>query len=236
MVWRWQRSNRNNPDTDHVRFCFLEENWKYQIFVWTEDLDQINNNGCPSLPKMTVLYIFELRPVLNRLSCGQSDLLGIRSNADDCCIGNCLKSPSSVFGHVHADILAGAALLRLTWPFSIVLAIWFSGLPPPPRYHSRCLFSSYAASRHLWNTIFILHGSFYLGVVPSRTQLLAACYWPSDVQVLPSGEAVTRLLGLQHWLCEHGAVPPGIRSCHLMLRMERRWRSWSLVRVMMCLW
>ena len=132
-------------------------------------------------------------------------------------------------------ILAGAALLRLTWPFPTVLAIWFSGLPPPPRYHSRCLFSSYAASRHLWNTIFILHGSFYLGVVPSRTQLLAACYWPSDVQVLPSGEAVRRLLGVQHWLCEHGAVPPGIRSCHLMLRMERRWRSWSLVRVMMCL-
>ena len=69
----------------------------------------------------------------------------------------------------------------------------------------RCLFSSYTTSRHLWNAIFVLHGSFYLGLVPSRTQLLAACYWPCNVHVLPS-KAVTWLLGLQHWLCVHSAV------------------------------
>ena len=39
----------------------------------------IHNNGSPSLPKMTVLYLIELRPILNRLSCGQSDLLWICS-------------------------------------------------------------------------------------------------------------------------------------------------------------
>ena len=156
----------------------------------------MRNNGCPSLPKMTVLY---LRLGLS-FTCGQSGQLGNCSNADNCCIGNCLKYPPSVVGHVLADILTGAAVLRLTWPSSTVLAIWLSGLPPPASYHARFLFSSYAASRHLWKAIFALHGSFFLGVVPSRTQLLVACYWPSDLHFLPS-EAVIRLLGLQHWLC-----------------------------------
>ena len=40
VVWRWQRSNPNNLSTHHVRFCFLEENWKYQIPVRTGDLDK----------------------------------------------------------------------------------------------------------------------------------------------------------------------------------------------------
>ena len=30
----------NNPSTRHVRFCFLEENYKYQMPVRTEDLDE----------------------------------------------------------------------------------------------------------------------------------------------------------------------------------------------------
>ena len=40
VVWRWQRSNPNNPSTHHVRFRFLEENWKHQMPVWTKDLDK----------------------------------------------------------------------------------------------------------------------------------------------------------------------------------------------------
>ena len=39
VVWRWQGSNVNNPSTHHVRFHFLEENWKYQMPVRTEDFD-----------------------------------------------------------------------------------------------------------------------------------------------------------------------------------------------------
>ena len=38
MFWRWKRSNPNNPSTRHVRFRFLDENWKYQMPVWMEDL------------------------------------------------------------------------------------------------------------------------------------------------------------------------------------------------------
>ena len=33
-----------------------------------------------------------MRPILNRLPCGQSDPLWICSNADSCCIGNSLRS------------------------------------------------------------------------------------------------------------------------------------------------
>ena len=40
VVWRWQRSNPNNLSTHRIRFCFLEENWKYQIPVRTWDLDK----------------------------------------------------------------------------------------------------------------------------------------------------------------------------------------------------
>ena len=57
--------------------------------------------------------VFALRPILNRFSCGQSDPLRICSNTDDCCIGNCLKYWLNVVGHVHADILAGAAMIRI---------------------------------------------------------------------------------------------------------------------------
>ena len=41
VVWRWQGSKPNNPSTHHVR-CFhcLEENWKYQMPVRTEDFDK----------------------------------------------------------------------------------------------------------------------------------------------------------------------------------------------------
>ena len=67
--------------------------------------------------------VFELRPISNKLACGRSDPLGICSNADNCCTEKCLEWLPSVVGHVHADILDGAALLRLTWPSSTVHAI-----------------------------------------------------------------------------------------------------------------
>ena len=59
-----------------------------------------NNNGCPSLPKMTVLCLSW--GLSNRLSCGRPDPLGICSNADNCCIEKCLEWLPSVVGHVHS--------------------------------------------------------------------------------------------------------------------------------------
>ena len=40
VVWTWQGFNPNNPSTHHVRFHFLEENWKYQMPVRPEDFDK----------------------------------------------------------------------------------------------------------------------------------------------------------------------------------------------------
>ena len=40
VVWSWQGSNPNNPNTHHLRFHILEENWKYQMPVRTEDFDK----------------------------------------------------------------------------------------------------------------------------------------------------------------------------------------------------
>ena len=39
-MFEGDRSNQNNPSTHHVRFRFLEENWKYQMPVRTKDLDK----------------------------------------------------------------------------------------------------------------------------------------------------------------------------------------------------
>ena len=40
VVWTWQGSNPDNQSTHHVHFHFLEENWKYQMPVRTEDFDK----------------------------------------------------------------------------------------------------------------------------------------------------------------------------------------------------
>ena len=39
-MFEGDRSNQNNPSTNHVRFRLLEENWKYQMPVRTKDLDK----------------------------------------------------------------------------------------------------------------------------------------------------------------------------------------------------
>ena len=49
MFRRWKRSNPNNPSTRHVRFRFLDDNWKYQMPVWMEDLDK-------AIAKVIVLF------------------------------------------------------------------------------------------------------------------------------------------------------------------------------------
>ena len=41
VVWRWQGSNPNNPSTHHVRFHFLQGNWKCQMPVRTEEFDRV---------------------------------------------------------------------------------------------------------------------------------------------------------------------------------------------------
>ena len=43
VFWRWQRSNPNNPTTHIVRLHFLEENWKYQMAIRTEDFDKLKS-------------------------------------------------------------------------------------------------------------------------------------------------------------------------------------------------
>ena len=40
VVWRCKGSNPNNPSTHHVRFHFLEGNWKCQMPVRTEEFDR----------------------------------------------------------------------------------------------------------------------------------------------------------------------------------------------------
>ena len=39
-MFEGDRLNQNNRSTHHVRFRFLEENWKYQMPVRTKDLDK----------------------------------------------------------------------------------------------------------------------------------------------------------------------------------------------------
>ena len=40
-MFEGDRANQNNPSTHHLRFRFLEENWKYQMPVRTKDLDKV---------------------------------------------------------------------------------------------------------------------------------------------------------------------------------------------------